>query len=224
MQILYIFDVEYGPECFCGKSINSGSVVTKETECGFTCRGNNAQTCGGGNRLDMYQKSAEGPSTTTTDAAATGSAVSTPSASAYSAKGCYTEATNGRALAGKTLVDDSMTIEVCAATCEGFTYFGLEYYHECYCGYTLRSGSVPAETRECNTPCTGDKTQTCGGGNRLDVYEYSKASTQAQPSAAPYASEGCYTEATNSRALTGASNFNDAMSVELCANYCSGFN
>jgi WSC domain len=38
-----------------------------------------------------------------------------------------------------------------------------------------------------------------------------------------YESIGCYTEATSTRALTGLSYFDDAMTVEKCAAACAGF-
>ena len=50
---------------------------------------------------------------------------------AYSYVGCYTEATTGRALSGKTYANDNMTVEICYAQCVGFTWFGLEYHREC---------------------------------------------------------------------------------------------
>lgn len=49
---------------------------------------------------------------------------------AYDYAGCFTEATEGRALTGKVTYDDSMTNERCAATCQGFTWFGTEYGRE----------------------------------------------------------------------------------------------
>jgi iron transport multicopper oxidase len=53
------------------------------------------------------------------------------SVGAYSYVGCYTESTTGRALNLKTYADDSMTVEICASTCAGYVWFGLEYHREC---------------------------------------------------------------------------------------------
>jgi hypothetical protein len=50
----------------------------------------------------------------------------------YTFQGCYTEATQGRALSAASFYDYSMmTIEECAANCAGSTYFGVEYGGEC---------------------------------------------------------------------------------------------
>ena len=47
---------------------------------------------------------------------------------AYSFQGCYTEATNTRALSSASFYDyTAMTLEACAADCVGYTYFGVEY-------------------------------------------------------------------------------------------------
>lgn len=51
----------------------------------------------------------------------------------YESMGCYTEATNTRALTGLTYYDDAMTVEKCAAACTGFDYFGIEYHREVCC-------------------------------------------------------------------------------------------
>ena len=40
---------------------------------------------------------------------------------------CYTEATNGRALTGFVLADNSISLDTCASNCTDFRYFGVEY-------------------------------------------------------------------------------------------------
>jgi len=49
----------------------------------------------------------------------------------YSYVGCYAEPTTGKALTGKSYKNDNMSVEICAATCAGFTWFGVEYKREC---------------------------------------------------------------------------------------------
>jgi len=52
----------------------------------------------------------------------------------YTQKGCYTEATNQRALTGTSYTDVQMTVEKCAAACSGYTWFGVEDATEvCHC-------------------------------------------------------------------------------------------
>ncbi|KAL8662353.1 MAG: hypothetical protein Q9202_004811 [Teloschistes flavicans] len=187
------FGVEYGRECYCGNNLNAGSFSTAISECNFACPGDSMETCGAGNRLNMYQRPAT-PSSTST------SVVTTPTPGSYSAQGCYTEATQGRALIGKRYDDDGMTIEKCSAACSGFTYFGLEYYRECYCGNDLQAGSTPASSPSaCKYPCQGDNSEICGGDYMLNLYMFGNTpAPSATPASKSYTFDGCFTEATNS--------------------------
>ncbi|RVD85560.1 uncharacterized protein DFL_003880 [Arthrobotrys flagrans] len=52
------FGLEYGRECWCGDVLNvtpSGGPAP-QGDCSLTCKGNAAQKCGAGNRLDTYSK------------------------------------------------------------------------------------------------------------------------------------------------------------------------
>ncbi|RDW79993.1 hypothetical protein BP6252_04631 [Coleophoma cylindrospora] len=91
------------------------------------------------------------------------------SAGGFTYLGCYTEATTGRALSAKTLATDAMNIELCASTCAGYTYFGVEYHRECYCGNSLAAGSN-VTTSGCTMLCTGNNLEYCGGSKRLQMY------------------------------------------------------
>lgn len=51
----------------------------------------------------------------------------------YDYAGCYTEATSGRALAGKTTYSKFMTAQLCATSCSAFDWFGVEYGQEVCC-------------------------------------------------------------------------------------------
>ncbi|KAL8839544.1 MAG: hypothetical protein Q9176_004405 [Flavoplaca citrina] len=168
-----IFGVEYGTECFCGNTLNEGSVPAPEAECSFNCPGNPDEKCGAGRRLNLYEKPVTTP------------VVPTPGVSTYQQDGCFTEATNGRALSGKTYYDNALTIAKCASACAGFDFFGVEYYRECYCGNKLQPGSVAAPAAECFHPCTGDKNEICGGDNRLNVYRLGDVTTRLRAVLSP---------------------------------------
>ncbi|TVY75584.1 WSC domain-containing protein [Lachnellula suecica] len=89
----------------------------------------------------------------------------------YSYIGCYTEPMNGRALSGKIYANDSMTVETCYSICAGFTWFGVEYKRECYCGNTLAGGSVLTSEVLCQLTCGGNPLEYCGGSSRLSMYK-----------------------------------------------------
>ncbi|RDW59493.1 WSC-domain-containing protein [Coleophoma cylindrospora] len=98
-------------------------------------------------------------------------------------KGCWTEATNSRALTVSTFANDSMTLEACSTFCTGKAMFGVEYGRECYCGNDLKTGSVQATDTDCSFTCPGNKYEYCGAGNRLELYTViSSASTSSSVS------------------------------------------
>lgn len=216
------FGLEYGRECYCGNTINEGSQETALAECSFACPGNSAQECGAGGRLSLYTRSDE---------------VTPPTLpSTYRSLGCHTELSSGRALGAKTYIAPDMTVQKCADTClaAGFGVFGLEYYTECYCGRALDPRSVAAPESECSFPCGGNPSEKCGGDWRINVYEFSadasaptSTASTPEPTEMPapvgWFNEGCYTEATGKRALSDVAFYDDAMTVEKCANVCSSY-
>lgn len=115
--------VEYGRECFCGYSLRE-SLPAPEEDCSFKCPGKDTESCGAGDRLNVYHK----PSAATTTTTSSPTALPT----SYTFQNCYSEATTGRALDLKYTTSDAQTVEKCAASCAGFKYFGLEYYFGMY--------------------------------------------------------------------------------------------
>jgi hypothetical protein len=150
------------------------------------CNGNQSEFCGGPSRLDVYDyqlgapvSTSAGPVASTTGpvASTTGPSGSTPTGPTQPAAvgnwlwyGCQTEATNMRALSATTFAADTMTLEACAAFCSGYTYFGVEYARECYCGNSFNQGSIPALSTDCSFTCAGNANEYCGAGNRLSAY------------------------------------------------------
>jgi glucan 1,3-beta-glucosidase len=69
----------------------------------------------------------------------------------------------------------AMAIEACQAACHdsGYSLAGVEYGQECYCDNTLQHGGGPAPDGGalCNMACAGNSAETCGGPNRLDLYQ-----------------------------------------------------
>ena len=66
-----------------------------------------------------------------------------------------------RTLHGASQINGNMTVELCAAYCSGYYYFGVEYANECYCGNKLRQGTTLDNVGGCNTACQGDGTEYC---------------------------------------------------------------
>ncbi|KAH8902429.1 WSC-domain-containing protein, partial [Coniochaeta sp. PMI_546] len=208
------FGVEYGQECYCGNNMNTGAVSTNSSQCDMDCAGNQWELCGGRSRLNMFQMNAtlyQAPAVPTVYAGD----------SLYSPMGCYTEATNGRALGSKSYTDvNNMTAESCEAYCgTAYAYFGVEWSQECYCGNQLNAGAVLTSSSECNHLCSGNKLQYCGGSSRLNLF---KRLDGPISNATTY--QGCFTEATSGRALSSkqiyGSSSNGNMNLDTCASFC----
>ncbi|KAK4119638.1 WSC-domain-containing protein [Parathielavia appendiculata] len=162
-----LWGLEYGGECYCGNSLAQGSFPAFSTDCTMPCAGDATTVCGGPNRLSLYGVSAEAPTFTPYP-------VPEP-VTAPEYEGCWTEVSGVRALSGASAFSaTAMTVEGCADYClnSGFTWFGLEYSAECYCGSELNVNSTLAVEEDCNMACSGDVNGVCGGSNRLSVYQW----------------------------------------------------
>lgn len=85
--------------------------------------------------------------------------------------GCYVDNTQKRALRGVSFFDyKKMTVFRCQDNCaeRGYMYAGLEFGAECYCGHKIQAAN--ASESECNMECKGEKSNLCGGANRLSIY------------------------------------------------------
>ncbi|KAK3341705.1 glyoxal oxidase-like protein [Lasiosphaeria hispida] len=248
--------VEYGGECFCGQTITNGAVPA--TGCDMLCNGNSSEYCGAGNRLDVYSSggllttSASNVLTTQTPTAvptavstatislSVGPAPTGPSQPAtvgnYDLYGCQTEGTGARALVAATYASDEMTLESCRAFCSAYTYFGVEYARECYCGNSFSPGSVPAPATDCSLTCAGGAFEYCGAGNRLSVYarngtpppSSTTAATAEPTNTTPVVTDlpegwtyrGCWVEGKTGRSLPHQLPDSTANTPGLCGSLC----
>lgn len=157
----------------------------------------------------------------------------------FAYQGCYTEGSSGRALSDNSAVNN-MTIEQCASYCQGYTYMGTEYSNECehsilalvslhvdpwagYCGNAINTGSTIADASGCSMTCSGDGTELCGGPNRLSFYKVKPTGPSVVQKAGAFSFQSCYTEATNSWALSAKNTAASTMTVEMCSTFCTGY-
>lgn len=149
---------------------------------------------------------------------------STPSQTGYTYVGCYTDSSSARVLTGKSSSTSTNTYKTCAAYCSGYTYFGVEYGSQCYCGnqFTNPTGPAPKGESECSFKCSGDATQVCGAGGRMNLF---KSVTQGPTNATipGYTYSGCYTDSTSARVINGKYNYDSALTIEKCAGLCKGY-
>ncbi|CZR61363.1 uncharacterized protein PAC_11259 [Phialocephala subalpina] len=256
----YVFcGTQYNRECWGGPSIPIQQV--SELDCNYPCSGDINQICGGngegddagGAYISLFADSLRFDGNVT-NTAPTGGPYVNPGVDNYTSLGCYKEATTGRALTQQFNLD-VRTIKNCVDQCASlsYTYSGMEYGGECWCGNTLASTSVPAAASSCSMTCSGNATEYCGSGGYLNLYvkngtyvpPVSSTTTSTSTSGTAtgtgttvtptatgpsvkqvvgsYVSQGCWTEATTGRALSSTTYANDAMTLESCASFCSGY-
>ncbi|KAI1352516.1 heme peroxidase [Xylaria sp. FL0043] len=217
------FATEYGRECYCGQFIDSRSNVTDDGDCNMMCAGDETEYCGGSNRLEMYRL-INPPTSTTTIPTPTITPTHKPTVPPYVFEGCWTEGGNGvRALDAKSTAGN-ITLEYCADFCQDYHFFGAEYGSECHCGDSLAASSNQTNLTDCNTPCSGDPSEYCGAGNRLNLYYSNTTAGPSQPLVVGnYTWYGCQTEGTGVRALAGKSLVNGNMTLDACATFCEGW-
>lgn len=139
---LPLFGVEYGRECYCGRYISpTVNMPGKAGDCNMNCKNNKAslskQMCGGVNRMSVFNVTTfAGPGAIKNNAD-------------WGYMSCFMEPQWGRALSNLVKPDDKMTINMCFDTCKagGYSYAGLEYGRECWCGNTVAPvSSFPARS------------------------------------------------------------------------------
>ncbi|KAJ3530112.1 hypothetical protein NMY22_g8708 [Coprinellus aureogranulatus] len=171
----------------------------------------------------------------------------------WTSQGCVTDNVDGvRTLTGPHFSSgDSMTIQTCITFCDAqnFVFAGVQASGEC-CENIAPSFIAAITTdlflsvfdislvpmawctrpmsMQCNTPCTGNSLQPCGGANRLNLFwsgdEFPSSSSQWSP--VPRALEdwedlGCWSDnVQGQRVLTTGMGVQGGMTTEKCQTAC----
>ena len=152
-------------------------------------------------RLDLYKYGA-GTGTTPTSTSTTNTPTSTGAGSAtglptgWAYKGCYVDNANGRILNTQKPDSQTLTIESCVAACvaSGYKVAGMEYSTQCFCGNSITNGGVLANAdTDCNTACSGNNKEECGGGNRMSIYARGTLAVSSPPAAQKSGLPGSWT-------------------------------
>ncbi|KAL7931905.1 WSC domain-containing protein [Trichoderma chlorosporum] len=166
---------QYHTECWGGNTIPNLQV--DDSNCNYYCGGDINQVCGGNGDgtaayISVFADALQPGSGTANPPPPTGGPVVNPGVDGYSSIGCYTEATNTRALPHGTDTT-KQTVAQCVDACKAdqYAYAGVEYGGECWCGDSFSDGSVPAPITDCAMTCNDNSTEFCGGPNRLNVYK-----------------------------------------------------
>jgi hypothetical protein len=67
---------------------------------------------------------------------------------------------------------EDMTPELCIEKCKdnAYSYAGVQYRNECWCGGTKPPKEEKRPKSECKLACTGDSSIMCGGQYRMNIY------------------------------------------------------
>ncbi len=96
-------------------------------------------------------------------------AAATTKVTAGTRLGCFRCPNSPYDLDGYLVRSNTNTPSSCIATCaaKGFAYAGVQYSQSCLCG---NSYGKFGKATNCNMPCTGDRSKTCGGSYASTVY------------------------------------------------------
>ncbi|KAJ7513073.1 galactose oxidase [Mycena galericulata] len=143
----------------------------------------------------------------------------------WSSLGCYTDG-NPRTLTGDATTDvANMTVENCINFCSSnnFILAGVEFMQECYCDDFIENSGVPAPITDCDSACTGNPAESCGGALRLNVF-WSGAPRPSPPSipasVGQWEALGCYSDNVDGRALPNGVNVVGEVTLESCTAAC----
>ncbi|KAI7324666.1 WSC-domain-containing protein [Hortaea werneckii] len=124
---------------------------------------------------------------------------------------------------------DSNTIEKCTQTCadKGYSIAGIEFGSQCFCGNALGYAATQVIDSSCQTPCPGNSSEICGGGNRLSLFSNGQPVVNGQPGTpetiGAFTYLNCYTEGSSGRALGAKGSSGSFVDLDYCASYCSGY-
>jgi hypothetical protein len=134
----------------------------------MACSGAPTEKCGGPNRVSLYSKG--NFTINPTPVAQTGGL---PGKWKYI--GCVQDllANNVHLLPNQLILPDINSPNTCLSNCSYFGYAAgsVEYGQECYCGDPIPNPVIRPES-ECETVCPGNVTALCGGGARMNYYEW----------------------------------------------------
>lgn len=149
-------------------------------------------------------------------------------------QGCWQDGPGPRIMPTFQAPDNNnMTRQSCAKLCNdaGYTISGTEYFMQCFCSNAIYNGGKPsADESGCQTPCSGNSTQMCGGAGYLNIWSNGEPKTFQPPATqtgglnGTWAYQGCWTSTTNgNRNLPWQIIMPDNNSPEACLSQCSAF-
>lgn len=149
----------------------------------------------------------------------------------WSSQGCWVDGVNGRILDYQFPDNNKLTQQSCAKACAdlGYTISGTEYASQCFCGKQIVNGGKKADQQSsCNTPCSGNASQMCGGGGRLTIYSQGEPKVFQPPKpiqrVGNWEYQGCAQDNINDkRTFFWQLYFPKTMTPAMCLSKCAEF-
>ncbi|GKT47811.1 WSC domain-containing protein [Colletotrichum spaethianum] len=143
--------------------------------------------------------------------------------SKWSHRGCYADTVSTRVLSGDSTSGDDMSQEKCIEFCDGkgYSFAGVEWGRECFCGYALPKSALKALEGDCSKPCTGNRDEVCGDGGRINIFWNGDAAPEILAQSGDFNSIGCYSDTPSARALTTGISLSGGVRVSDCTTACA---
>lgn len=143
--------LQYGGQCHGGNSL--AGTPAAASDCSMPCTADAGQSCGGTWRNAVFDL---GPSTATMPPVT-------------QRQGCWVD--DPRRALPVALMPSGATVASCVALARqlGFGFAGLQFHGQCWAGDS-KGFALAKSPAECDTPCTADTTQNCGGGWRNSIW------------------------------------------------------
>jgi len=86
--------------------------------------------------------------------------------------GCWSDDPSARLLHDFEASVSPLTVEACIDTCnaKGLALAGVEFGQECFCGNAIEGDQGLISRSSCDTACTGNSKELCGGANAINLY------------------------------------------------------
>ncbi|KAF2088050.1 copper radical oxidase [Saccharata proteae CBS 121410] len=149
----------------------------------------------------------------------------------WSYMGCYIDNANGNIMNNRQPDSNANTHEECISACQSLNYTvaGMEYGTQCSCDDFVRNGAEKTNETDCNVPCSGDSTESCGAGNRMSIFSTGPLQIFLPPAAqstslpGSWKYQGCLTDPGAAHALPYQIILADNNTAENCLSQCSEY-
>jgi len=155
------FGVRYTKECWCSKAKPSVWTLKPMAECNMPCSGDSSKTCGGLYHNNLWSVCKDADCQFSYKAKKN----FPPSGNCYKINLPHYDGSSS-----------AMTPEKCNGMCgaKKYNFFGVRFTKECWCSRGEPSFIDRKPMEECNMPCSGDSSRTCGGTYHNNIWSVCK--------------------------------------------------